>query len=109
MGADYIPERDLRASCWMKRFARLLVEDPAGYRTTEAQAAQIESAVLAFRTALAVSWPIATRSMTNVRAKNDARKAAERLVRAESQRIRTDSQISPELKARIGLKPRSRR
>ena len=109
MGADYIPEQDLRASCWMKRFARELVADPLAYRTTEEHAAQVDAAVLTFRTALAISWPPATRSMTKVRAKNDARKAAELLIRSESQRIRTDPQISSELKVRIGLKPRAKR
>jgi hypothetical protein len=109
MGADYIPERDLRASCWMKNFARRIVEHPDLYRITPAEAAEIDAVVLAFRIALSKAHPIGTRSQSLVRTKNDARKAAERLVRPAAQRFRTDPQIAADLKILIGLKPRTTR
>ena len=109
MGADYIPERDGRAGCWMKFFARALVNNPGIYRTTPDDAAQIEAAVVAFRTAQAIAWPKGTRTRGMVRAKNAARKSAEQLVRPAAKRIRNEPRISDELKINIGLPPGRKR
>jgi hypothetical protein len=109
MGTDYIPEKDIKAACWMKRFARLLVEQPDVYRTSPEEAAEIDAAVMAFRVANAQCWPTAIRNRVRVVAKNGARKAAEQLVRPASQRIRTDPRIAPESKVTIGLKPLGKR
>lgn len=109
MGADYIPEKDHHAGRWMKFFARGLVEHPEAYRISPVDAAQIDAAVQAFRTANAIAWATSTATRPNRWAKNAARKAAERLVRPEAQRIRTDPRIPAELKANIGLKPPGKR
>ncbi|HEX3355837.1 MAG TPA: hypothetical protein VHS31_02555 [Tepidisphaeraceae bacterium] len=109
MGKDYIPEKDIKAACWMKRFARTLVEQPDAYRTTPEDAAEIDALVLAFRTANANCWPSAIRNRARKCTKDVARKAAEKLVRPTSQRIRTDPRIAPDLKVMIGLKPPGKR
>jgi hypothetical protein len=104
MGADYIPEKDYKAASFMKNLARQLVEDPEGYLTTPDDAAQIDNVVLAFRTANAKAHTPGVISSSLIRAKNDARKAAERLVRPAYQRLRTEPRIPSELKLRAGVK-----
>jgi hypothetical protein len=109
MGADYIPEKDIKAACWMKRFARTLVEQPDAYRTTPEDAAEIDALVTVFRTANARCWPSAIRNRVRVVTKNQARKSAEQMIRPASQRIRTDPRIADVLKLQIGLKPKGKR
>jgi hypothetical protein len=103
MGIDYIPEKGYKAAIWMKNFARRLVEDPEGYLTTPEDAAQIDAVVLAFRTANANAHTPGVISSSLIRAKNDARKAAERLVRPAYQRVRTEPRIPSALKVRAGV------
>lgn len=109
MGADYIPERDGEAARWMRSLARGLVDHPELYRVSAEDAAEIEAAVVAFRAALARSLTPATRTRPAVSGKNDARKAAERLIRPMAQRIRTDTRIDAAAKVNIGLHPGGKR
>lgn len=109
MGADYIPETDLFAALWMKFFARALVQNPTGYRTTPENAAEIEAVVHAFRLLNAQCHEPEYRTRSNISAKNSARLAAEKLVRPEAQRIRTDPRIDSNLKVLVGLNPERRR
>ena len=109
MGLDYIPERDYRAGYWMKHFSRALVEHAELYRTTPQDAQQIADLVHAFRTALARTHTPGVVSSSLCRAKNDARRTAERFIRSMAQRIRTDPQIDASLKIQIGLNPGQQR
>lgn len=65
--------------------------------------------MLAFRTANAKTHTPGVINRSLIRAKNDARKAAERMVRPAYQRIRTDPQIPNPLKVGIGVKLTARR
>jgi hypothetical protein len=109
MGADYIPERDIKAAIWMKHFAAVLIEHPELYRTTAQDAAEIDALVLAFRVANAKCGRPITNSPVARRAKNEARIAAERLLRPAATRINRDPRIAANLKVSIGLKPRTKR
>jgi hypothetical protein len=111
MGADYIPEQDLKAAVWMKLFARRLVENPQLYRTSAEDAAEIDQRVRAFRTAHAIANAPVTRTIVNVSIKNSTRREAEKWIRPEAQRIRTDPRIRSSDKLAIGLKvyPKRRR
>jgi hypothetical protein len=103
MGADYIPEQDVKAAYWMKHLANALVGDPQRYRTTPDVAAEVLEAVTAYRVAQAKCWPSGDRNAAKVCAKNNARKRAERIVRPEAQRIRKDPRIDLSLKVLLGL------
>lgn len=105
MGADYIPERDHRAGCWMKFFAAGLAEQPELFHSTPAEAAEIAQRVHAFRTALRIARSPSTATRPNTARKNAARRLAEQLIRPAAQRVRTDPTIPAELKINMGIKP----
>lgn len=112
MGADYIPERNERAATYIRWFARALVNDPVAYRTTPGHAADIEALALAFYEAnhanvMALQSGVQSRELSTTM--RQTRKAAEKLVRPEAQRIRTDPKIEGALKVRIGLKVNRKR
>jgi hypothetical protein len=109
MGKDYIPEQDCKAAPWMKNLAKRLVDDPQLFRTTPEVAAEVHEAVNAYRIANAKCWPSGDRTRDKVRAKNNARKRAERIVRPEAQRIRKDPRIDASLKVLLGLNTNTRR
>src|SRR5436190_2878638 len=109
MGLDYIPEKDYRAGSWMKNFSRRLCDNAALYRTTPEDAAQIAALVLAYRTAFRATRVPGVISSPLIRVKNDSRRAAERRIRPEAQRNRTDPLIDSALKIQTGLNPGGKR
>jgi hypothetical protein len=109
MGADYIPEKNNQAAVWLKHFAAQLVATPELYRTTPEDAAEIDALVQTFRVANATAGRPATRTSVAIQARDDARKAAERMLRPAAKRINSDPRIASDLKVAIGLKPRKKR
>jgi hypothetical protein len=105
MGADYIPEADALAVTWMSRFASILLVEWDTYHLTQQQAIDIDSAVQAFEAAHQVARASVTRCPPAIIVKNEARQAAEKLIRPAAQKIRIDVNIPAALKAAIGLKP----
>ena len=105
MGADYIPEKYVKAAVWMKHFAAALVEQSEIYRTS----VEIDELVHAFRVANATCGRPVTCSPVARKTREDSRKAAERLVRPAATRINKDPRIAADLKVAIGLKPREKR
>ena len=105
MGADYIPEQDFYAEIWLRNFAGTLAADTAGYLATTADALDAVAAATVFSAALKATQTPGVQSSPLIRAKNDARRSAESVMRPMAQRIRRDRRIDSTLKIRIGLTP----
>ena len=108
-----IPRADSAAAQWMRVFARGLADHPELYHVSPERAAEVAAAVNAFRSALAVACLRQSRSMADVRKKNDLRAAAERICRSIYAAIQKDARITSADKVLIGVRPptaaRSRR
>ncbi len=105
MSRANIPRPDSAAAAWMRNFARGLSEGAEVYHVSPEQAAEVTTAVNAFRSTLAISTPRRTRTMVAVVNKNAARADAERICRRFYTNVRGDPRIGDGDKLAIGVRP----
>ena len=88
-----IPRRDSDAASWMRCFSRGLVERPAAFGVSADQAAEVAKVVAEFREALAATLVPHNRTGRTTLIKNEARRAAEAVVRPIYMQIRTNPAV----------------
>jgi hypothetical protein len=106
---DYLPEPDADLAAWCANFTDTIAADPACYGLSAADAAQLASARATFDNALATALDPATRTPVAVTAKNLARHALERAVRAAARRVQSFPGTTAEDRAALGLSDRAAR
>lgn len=102
---DFMPDKDPQALLFMQNFATIIAANPAIYQLTAPDAAAITAAVAAFDTALTTATNPSTRTHVTVAIKDDARTAAEQLVRQFAALIKFNAGISDPDKIAIGVPP----
>lgn len=102
---DYIPTQDAQAALWMRSFADAIVASPSTYELSSIDATTIDDAVTAFENALAISSAGATRTSQTIQDKDNARNAAETLVRQYAIDIKYNAAIDDGTKIAIGVRP----
>jgi hypothetical protein len=105
MMAEWIPSKDADALAFMHVFAEGLTASPATYMVTSADALAVTNAVQLFATNLAICQDPATKTKVAVVNKDDARTAAEQIVRQYASLIKPNSGISDGDKTAIGVPP----
>jgi hypothetical protein len=105
----FIPDADSDFAYTALVFARKIEADPARYHLTPEDAAYIAKAVKEFRSALAKATDRHTRTQPTIRAKNAARKTAEKIVRAYGRVIRSNPAISDEDKSSVRIYERKKK
>ena len=100
-----IPANESGALTWMLNFADGLVQDPAKYMISSADADAVNQAVQLFNTNRTIALDPATRTAVTVAAKDDSRTAAEQICRAYAKLIKYNSGISDPDKIAIGVTP----
>jgi hypothetical protein len=106
MADKFIPDGDL-AFCRMAcKFARSIERDPARFKLSGDDAALIRSVVKEFEAAYRAATNKAVRSVLTVRAKDDSRLKAQRLIERYGRLIRADDSISAACKLCLDIRER---
>lgn len=103
--ADFIPSQDAQALEFMETFASTIAISPAVYQLTAPDSVAISNAVDAFAAAQAVAIAPATRTPVTINLKDEARFAAEQLVRQFASVIKPNAGVSDAAKLAIGVPP----
>ena len=106
MGKKFIPNGDLDFSTMAHGFATTLAKDPGRYHIAPAEADELVEAVQRYRAALQ-KCRFGERSMTATRVKEEARHAAELIIRRLAHVIRANPKIDAIAKLGLGLKERA--
>jgi hypothetical protein len=106
MPRDFFPRKDLLAVDWSRNFRDRLVSDPAAYHFTPAQAANYAQLHDDFAAKLQIRLNPGTATKPATAAKNDARKALEKLMRSMAGQIRARKDISLTAKIAVGIMER---
>lgn len=101
--ADFIPTQDAQALGFMQTFANTIAAGPAVYQLGVPDAVTLTNAVNAFASAQAIAIAKATRTEVTIGLRDQARYAAEQLVRQYAALIRPNAGISDAAKEAIGL------
>ena len=105
MSDSYMPADDAGALSFMTVFAAGLTANTATYMVSSADALAVTNSVNLFAAALAITDDPATKTKVTVAAKDDARIAAEQIVRQYVSLIKPNAGISDPDKIAIGVRP----
>lgn len=105
MARPYIPNADSDFNVFALDFAGKIGTDPTAYGLTSADAAVISAAVVAWEAPYLEAASPSTRTQGAVHQKDQARRAAERIIRGFASRIRVNDDIPVALKAGLGIRP----
>jgi hypothetical protein len=109
MAEKFIPNGDDAFLRKAEYFLKTLNKDPAHYGISPEDAAAMVEAVRAFGEAMAQNRDRRRRTMVSVAAKDEARLAAEKLVRKAGHLIRLNDRLSAVDLSRLGMKERPKR
>lgn len=105
MSSDFIPAKDGEALNFMQTFSAGITASVATYDLVAADATAIDAAVDAFAAAYAIATNPATRTSVSVNTKDEARAAAEEIVRQYAAVIKMNAGVSDSNKIAIGVRP----
>jgi hypothetical protein len=105
MANDWLPREDAQLMLFLENFATRVVAEPSRWQLVAADATSIQNAVTLFSNSMAVISNPGARTETAIIAKNDARTAAEGLVRQYALQIKYNSGIPDEDKELLGIRP----
>jgi len=103
MATNYIPSSDTVFALWLANFASLITTDPTAYGLVIGDATNIQAQADAFAVAFAASSNPATRTAPTVAAKDQARAAAEFVVRPYAMTVNANPAVSDMQRADLGL------
>jgi hypothetical protein len=105
MAADFIPSPDAQALDFMQTFASGIAASPATFNLVAADATAISNAVNLFATTYTAAINPATRTPVTVESKDQARSAAEAVVRQYAAQVKVDAGVTDANKISIGVRP----
>src|SRR5688572_6331058 len=105
MPNDYIPAKEAEALAFMQTFASGISSNPSTYFLSVAESAAIQAAVDLFAAAYADAIDPTQRTPVVIAEKDEARNAAEQLVRQYATLIKFNAGISNPEKIAIGVRP----
>lgn len=105
MSRKFIPNGDFDFAVRAESFARHLVADPARYEIPPEDAERLDEAVKQFRSALQAARG-GGRSEVKTQVKDDARAAAERIMRRLGHLVRSNLRLDAATKMSLGIHPR---
>jgi hypothetical protein len=104
----FIPNGDVDFAVKAEAFARTLLEEPGRFDVPLAEAEELDAAVKAYRAALQ-ACRFGQRSQATTRAKEDARGAAERIMRRLGHLVRLNKRLDGAAKVMLGVRERTAR
>src|SRR5580692_2701299 len=105
MSDKFIPNGDFDFAVMAENFARHIAGEPVTFAVTQLEADALSAAVVNFRAALNAARG-GLRSAAATRTKDEARQAAERIVRRMAQGIRANDKIAAAAKVLLNLRER---
>jgi hypothetical protein len=109
MGGKFIPNSDIMFREMAGAFARIIAEDPARFAVAAGDSESLSAAVKLYQESLQATRSGGARSQHTTRAKNDARREAERLIRQVANQIRANVSVDAQAKFALNLHERSAR
>lgn len=108
MGRKFIPNGDGDFATMAENFARTIAADPGRLGMAQGDSDALSAAVAAFGAALQEAR-FGGRSAAATRAKDDARAAAERIIRPLGHLLRSNARIDAATKILLGIRPRAQK